>query len=125
MPQLHEQLRTAGVVGAGGGGFPADIKAQASVEFMIANGAECEPLLHKDLELMVHFPSEIVSGMKLMMDAVSAPLGKFGLKAKNVPAVEAIGPLLAGTNIEMVQLGDFYPSGDEYELVYTATKNNL
>lgn len=121
MPQLHEQLRACGVVGAGGGGFPTDIKAQSKVEFMIANGAECEPLLHKDLELMVHFPSQIVDGMKLMMEAVNAPTGKFGLKSKNLPAIQAIGPRLKGSAIEMVQLGDFYPSGDEYELVYTAT----
>jgi Na+-translocating ferredoxin:NAD+ oxidoreductase RnfC subunit len=121
VPQLHEQLRTCGVVGAGGGGFPTDIKAQSKVEFMIANGAECEPLLHKDLELMVHFPGEIVGGMKLMMDAVGAPVGKFGLKTKNTPAIHAIAPQIKGTAIDMVQLGDFYPSGDEYELVYTAT----
>ncbi len=45
---LSEKLREAGVVGAGGAGFPTYVKAQAQVEFLIANGAECEPLIHKD-----------------------------------------------------------------------------
>ena len=53
---FHEQVKNAGVVGAGGAGFPSHVKASSKVEFVIANGAECEPLLHKDLELLVHEP---------------------------------------------------------------------
>ncbi len=65
---LSEKLRECGVVGAGGAGFPTYVKAQSQVEFLIANGAECEPLIHKDAELMKHFPSEILAGMTRMMD---------------------------------------------------------
>ena len=39
---LADQVRTAGVVGAGGAGFPAHIKVDAGAEIVIANGAECE-----------------------------------------------------------------------------------
>jgi Na+-translocating ferredoxin:NAD+ oxidoreductase RnfC subunit len=59
--------------------------------------------------------------MRLMMDAVQAQHGRFGIKAKNKEAVEAIQPHAAKAGIELTILGDFYPSGDEYELVYTAT----
>ena len=118
---LDAQLRECGVVGAGGAGFPTYVKAQAKVEFVIANGAECEPLLHKDFELMKHFPAQILDGMAKMMEATGAQRAKFGLKAKNRPAVEAIQPLLDPAKADLVLLGDFYPSGDEYELVYTAT----
>ena len=45
---LSEKLRENGVVGAGGAGFPTYVKAQSQVEYLIANGAECEPLIHKD-----------------------------------------------------------------------------
>ena len=121
MNNLSEQLRAAGVVGAGGAGFPAAIKAQSQVEYVLANGAECEPLLHKDFELMCHFPSEIVSGMKLMLDATSARQGRFGIKEKNAHAVKAISSKIDDSRMDLVLLGDFYPSGDEYELVYTAT----
>ena len=44
---LAEKVRLAGLVGAGGGGFPTHIKLNAKAETVIANGAECEPLLHK------------------------------------------------------------------------------
>lgn len=118
---LSDKLKQMGVVGAGGAGFPTCVKAASEVEFVIANGAECEPLVHKDFELMRNFPAEIVSGMGLMMKATKARRGKFGVKEKNAAAVQAVAAHLDSRAIEMTLLGDFYPSGDEYELVYSAT----
>ena len=118
---LSGKLRECGVVGAGGAGFPTYVKAQSQVEYLIANGAECEPLIHKDAELMKHYPGEILSGMTSMMNATGAKTGKFGVKTKNVDSIEALKHSLKDNRIEFVMLGDFYPSGDEYELVYTAT----
>ena len=118
---LSQKLRECGVVGAGGAGFPTYVKAQSQVEYVIANGAECEPLIHKDAELMKHFPAEILAGMTSMMAATGAKAGKFGVKTKNADALEALKHNLKSDRIEFVTLGDFYPSGDEYELVYTAT----
>ncbi len=118
---LSEKLRECGVVGAGGAGFPTYVKAQSHVEFMIANGAECEPLIHKDAEIMKHFPKEILAGMTSMMEATGARSGKFGVKTKNAESSAALKQNVADGRIEFVLLGDFYPSGDEYELVYTAT----
>lgn len=119
---LSEKIREAGVVGAGGAGFPTHVKANSEVEFVLANGAECEPLLHKDVEIMKNFPKEIIGGMELMMDSTGARKGYFGIKGKNAEAVEKIEGSLENGRIEMCELGDFYPSGDEYELVYAATK---
>jgi len=118
---LSEKLKEAGVVGAGGAGFPTYVKADSKVEFVLANGAECEPLIHKDVELMKQFPAQIVSGMHLMMKATGAQRGFFGVKSKNTEAVEAIQAQVKSKPIELTLLGDFYPSGDEYELVYSAT----
>src|SRR5271157_2555834 len=108
---LSQKLRECGVVGAGGAGFPTYVKAGSKVEYVIANGAECEPLLHKDAELMAHSPAEILSGMKLMMEATGAQRGKFGVKQKNAEAIEAIQAQLGDAAIDLVTLGDFYPSG--------------
>ena len=120
--EISELIFNAGVVGAGGAGFPTHVKAKSNVEYVLANGAECEPLIHKDFELMVNFPGEIVDGMKNMIQSSSAIKGYFGIKEKNSKAIESISRKLANTNIEISLLGDFYPSGDEYELVYHATK---
>jgi len=113
-------IHNAGVVGAGGAGFPTHVKANSKVEFVLANGAECEPLIHKDYELMVNFPKEVVAGMNYMLESTGAKKGYFGIKEKNAKAITNIEKEL-DTNIEMCLLGDYYPAGDEYELVYSAT----
>jgi Na+-translocating ferredoxin:NAD+ oxidoreductase RnfC subunit len=45
-PNLIEKIQNAGIVGAGGGGFPTHVKLRDPVETLIANGAECEPFFH-------------------------------------------------------------------------------
>lgn len=110
-----------GVVGAGGAGFPTYVKAGSTVEYVLANGAECEPLVHKDVELMKHFAPQIVEGVRAMMRFSGATRGRIGVKEKNKRAVEALRGQLGGDGVDLVLLGDFYPSGDEYELVYLAT----
>ena len=119
--QIADKIRAAGVVGAGGAGFPAHVKANAQVEFVIANGAECEPLLHKDFELMAHYPQRVVDGVKVLMQATGAREGIIGVKEKNKQAIEALSAAIDHSNIRLHTLGDFYPSGDEYILVYEAT----
>ena len=118
---LSQKLKEHGVVGAGGAGFPTCVKAEARVEFVLANGAECEPQIHKDVEIMEHFPAEIVSGIQLMMEATGARRAKFGIKEKNATALETIRTAAGSRPIDLVLLGDFYPSGDEYELVHLTT----
>ncbi|MFA7289937.1 MAG: 4Fe-4S dicluster domain-containing protein [Melioribacteraceae bacterium] len=119
---FSEKIFNAGVVGAGGAGFPTHIKANSKVEFVLVNGAECEPLIHKDVELMKNFPSQILEGVSEMMINTEAKKSYFGIKAKNSFAIEEIEKHNSNDRIETCLLGDFYPSGDEYELVYAATK---
>jgi Na+-translocating ferredoxin:NAD+ oxidoreductase RnfC subunit len=118
---LVDQVKNAGVVGAGGAGFPTHVKLQANVEWLLANGAECEPLLHKDREIMVHFAKEIVEGIGLAAASVKADKRYIGIKTKNQDAVDAVRKAIAGSNVQIKEFGDFYPAGDEYELVYGIT----
>ncbi len=122
MSSIEEKIKSAGVVGAGGAGFPAHVKAKSHVEIVIANGAECEPLIHKDFELMIHHAAEIVRGVEIMMESTGAKQGIIGIKEKNKSAVETISAAIRSKNIKLHLLGDFYPSGDEFILVYEATK---
>jgi Na+-translocating ferredoxin:NAD+ oxidoreductase RnfC subunit len=119
---FQQELRNAGVVGAGGAGFPAHVKASARVDVVIANGAECEPLLHKDLELCAAEPEAVVAGLKALRDATGARRAIFGVKRKHE---DRLGPLFEALKREEITvhlLGDFYPTGDEYVLVYESTK---
>jgi cobalamin reductase len=118
---LVEQIRRAGVVGAGGGGFPTHVKLAARADTVIANGAECEPLLHKDAVVMEHRAAAIVTGMQQAMEAVGAKQGIVGIKGKNPHAIEAIEAASRGTPVRVHRLGDYYPAGDEYDLVHETT----
>lgn len=118
---LVEQVRRAGVVGAGGGGFPTHVKLAAHADIVIANGAECEPLLHKDAAVMEHWAAQLVRGVELSMDAVGAREGVIAIKAKKKHAVETVQAAVAGSRVRVQLLGDYYPAGDEYDLVYTVT----
>jgi Na+-translocating ferredoxin:NAD+ oxidoreductase RnfC subunit len=118
---LVEKVRLAGVVGAGGGGFPTHVKLNAKVETVIANGAECEPLLHKDAVIMEENAKELVRGMELAMDATGAKDGVVGIKGKKKHAVDAVTAACKGSRVRVQLLGDYYPAGDEYDLVFNVT----
>jgi Na+-translocating ferredoxin:NAD+ oxidoreductase RnfC subunit len=118
---LAERVRQAGVVGAGGGGFPTHVKLSANADTLIANGAECEPLLHKDAAVMEHQAQALIQGMELAMDAVGARDGVIGVKAKKKAAVAAVQAACQNSRVRLQLLGDYYPAGDEYDLVYTVT----
>jgi len=118
---LTELTRKAGVVGAGGGGFPAHVKFAAKAEIVIGNGAECEPLLHKDAAIIEHRSHDVVRGMELVMDAVGAREGVLGIKEKKKAVVAAAQAACAGSRVRVHLLGDYYPAGDEYDLVFAVT----
>ena len=109
------------MVGAGGGGFPTHVKLAANADTVIANGAECEPLLHKDAVVMEKHAAELVRGMQLAMESVGAKTGVIGIKGKKKLAVEAVTAACKGTALSVHLLGDYYPAGDEYDLVYEVT----
>lgn len=119
---LVDRVRMAGVVGAGGAGFPTHVKLAAKADTVIANGAECEPLLHKDAAVMEREAAGVVRGMSLAMEAVHAGAGIIGIKAKNEHAIAAIEAACVGTSIRVHRLADVYPAGDEYDLVYETTR---
>ena len=114
------EIQLAGVVGAGGAGFPSHVKFNAQAEFVIMNAAECEPLMHKDKQILAAYPKECIEGMQMVMDLVGAKKGIFGIKEKYTYVFDALKPLMPD-NMEFCYLGNFYPAGDEMALVYEAT----
>ena len=120
--EFSRNLRTAGIVGAGGAGFPSYVKAQGKAEFALVNAAECEPLLKKDQKILEYFPEKVFDGLELLMKAVGASRGIIGIKKKHeklIPRLEEIAK--SRKNISVLKMGDYYPAGDEQCLVYEAT----
>jgi Na+-translocating ferredoxin:NAD+ oxidoreductase RnfC subunit len=98
------------------------VKATSKVEFVLANGAECEPLLHKDLELLTREPDAVVQGIEKLMSSTGAKKGILGVKKKYEEKLTGVKSALKRENVELKLLGDYYPTGDEYILVYETTK---
>ena len=114
--ELLRCVREAGVVGEGGAGFPAHVKYDAQVQTVIANGCECEPLLYTDQHTMRGHAPEIVGALQAVMAAMGAARGIVAIKRKYAAIAEVFTQALAGTGIELAQLENFYPAGDEHVL---------
>src|ERR1035437_496413 len=115
-----DRIEELGIVGAGGGGFPTAAKLKTRVSLVIANAAECEPLLHKDKELLHHFSAPFLRGMQTAMELVGAREGAIGVKEKYHEIIEAL-ERDAPQGIRVVPLPDVYPAGDEFILVHLVT----
>lgn len=119
---LIAAVRDAGVVGAGGAGFPTHVKLGNAVDTYIANGAECEPILESDLHLMIHHAPEIIRGLEAAMEQVGAARGFIAIKGKNQEAIKAVERAIAGKpRLQVAAQANTYPAGDEMVLVRQVT----
>lgn len=111
-------IKNAGVVGMGGAGFPTSIKLGSKVKYILVNAAECEPLLHHNVDQMVDNTEMTIKGLKYVMEICQAEKGIFAIKAKNQKAVDA---LVEGTknddSVDIHLLPDIYPMGEERAVV--------
>jgi len=119
---LIKIVKEAGVVGAGGAGFPTHVKLNAKVDYFILNGAECEPLLRVDQQLIKAYTPEIIKGIKYIMDSIGASKAFIAIKGKHKEAIEEVNRCIDDERISVMLLEDFYPAGDEQVLVYEVLK---
>lgn len=118
-------VKEAGIVGAGGAGFPTHVKLAAKADYILLNGAECEPLLRVDQQLMELFPDEIIKGFEAAGRFVGASKALIGIKRKHKDVVSILKKRIEALQfdrfVEVKELEDFYPAGDEQVLVYELT----
>ncbi|MDR1477650.1 MAG: SLBB domain-containing protein [Planctomycetaceae bacterium] len=108
---------SGGVVGAGGAGFPTHVKLSGQGDSVVVNAAECEPLLHKDKELIRNYADRVVYGLSVAMQAIGASGGFIGIKRKYVDVIERLR-IEVTSGMEISLLDDTYPAGDELVLIY-------
>jgi len=119
---LSDKVRAAGVVGAGGAGFPTHVKVESHVEVVIANGAECEPVLVSDQWVTANHPAAIMKALRSEGEAVGARRLVIAIKGKYRELIKRLGPLLDGDPaVALFELDDFYPAGDEHVTVHEVT----
>ena len=124
-----EAVRLAGISGMGGATFPTYAKiasALGKVNRIILNCAECEPFVTADHRLVLENPKKIILGLKLLMKVFGLETGMIAVENNKMDAVEALKKELGGdTSIEIKVMKTKYPQGDERQLIYALTGQEL
>ncbi|MGU9540007.1 proline reductase-associated electron transfer protein PrdC, partial [Clostridium tepidum] len=118
---LVDTVFEAGIVGAGGAGFPTHIKLKADNKdgYIIANCVECEPALHHNIKVIEETPELIINGVRYAMEATNSTKGYIAIKAKHSEAIASLEKALKGaTDVEVKPLADLYPMGEERAIIH-------
>ncbi len=124
--EIIEKVKEAGVVGMGGAGFPTHVKLSPKepekIEYIIANGAECEPYLTADYRRMIENPEELIGGMKIILQLFDHAKGVLAIEDNKPDCIEKLQELVKDEpRIEVCPLQTKYPQGGERQLIYAVT----
>ncbi len=128
--EIRNLVKEAGVVGMGGAGFPTHIKLapkdDSKIDYVIVNGAECEPYLTSDYRMMLEEPEKIIGGLKVMLRLFENAKGIIAIEDNKPEAIKLITTLVQKEKgIEVRTLKTKYPQGGERQLVYAVTGRKL
>lgn len=120
--KLSELVFNAGIVGAGGAGFPTHKKLAKGVKQIVVNAAECEPLMMVDHHVLAKHFGSVVKALNMLIDVLGAEDAIIGIKGKNMHLLDKkIVEEIKGTKVKIHEIPDIYPAGDEVVLVYETT----
>ncbi len=128
--EILRRIGEAGVVGMGGAGFPTRVKLSPKepekMEYILVNGAECEPYLTSDYRLMLERPEEIIGGLKIVLQMFPKAKGCICIEDNKMDCVELMEHLTAGEHrIEVKTLVAKYPQGGERFLIQAVTGRQI
>lgn len=120
--EIINKILEAGIVGLGGATFPSHVKLNIprgkKAEYLIVNGAECEPYLTADHALMLEHGEELMTGIKLLKKALKADKALIGIENNKPDAIKHISALAKNTDgIDVYALKVKYPQGGEKQLI--------
>lgn len=122
LDELQKIVYNAGIVGAGGAGFPTHRKFSDKVEQIVVNAAECEPLMMVDHYILEYHLQELIDTLNLLCEVMDTKEAIIGIKGKNMHLLdEKIVKSLRGTKVKIKEIPDIYPAGDEVVLTYETT----
>ena len=122
--ELLARVNDAGICGMGGAGFPTSVKLNPPpnkrCEYLILNGAECEPYLTADCRLMMERADRIRIGVEIMRKVLGGPAVRIAIEANKPEAIAAMEKAFADIegNVEIVVLPVLYPQGSEKHQIY-------
>ncbi len=128
--EIINKVKEAGVVGMGGAGFPTHVKLSPKkpekIEYIIANCAECEPYLTADYRRMIENPTELIEGMRIILQLFDNAKAIFGIENNKPDCIEKLQELVKDEpRMEVCPLETKYPQGGERQLIFATTGRSI
>ncbi|MEE0685538.1 MAG: electron transport complex subunit RsxC [Lachnospiraceae bacterium] len=123
---IRAAIKEAGIVGMGGAGFPTHVKLTPkdddAIEYVIVNGAECEPYLTSDYRRMIEEPQVLIDGLKIVLSLFKNAKGIIAIEDNKLDAITELKKLTKNEdNIQIKGVYTKYPQGGERALIYAVT----
>lgn len=128
--EIRNIIKEAGIVGMGGAGFPTNVKLtpkdDMAIDYVIVNGAECEPYLTSDYRMMLEEPEKVVGGLKVILSLFPNAQGIIAIEDNKPDCIQKISELVAtDERIRVQKLKTKYPQGAERQLIYACTDRKI
>ncbi|MGN1182845.1 MAG: electron transport complex subunit RsxC, partial [Faecalibacillus sp.] len=128
--EILTKIKAAGIVGRGGAGFPTHVKLSPKdrnkIDYIIVNGAECEPYLTSDYRLMLERSQQIIAGLNIILKLFPNAKGIIGIEDNKPEAIQLLTQKCVNeTKIEVKSLPTKYPQGGERSLIYVTTGRKI
>ena len=123
--QIIAKVKNAGIIGLGGAGFPTHVKLApkdpSAIRFIIANGAECEPYITCNDQMMRTEAEGILEGLEIMLRLFPNAQGVVAIEDNKPEAIDAMNKALykrhADNRIKILPMKTKYPQGGERSLI--------
>lgn len=128
--EIRQYVKEAGIVGMGGAGFPTHIKLTPkkddAIDYVIVNGAECEPYLTSDYRMMLEESEKIVGGLKIMLRLFEKARGILLIEDNKPEAIQKLSELVKNEERITVKTAKTkYPQGAERQIINVATGRKI
>lgn len=128
--EIRQYVKDAGIVGMGGAGFPTHIKLTPkkddAIDYVIVNGAECEPYLTSDYRMMLEESEKIVGGLKIMLRLFEKAQGIILIEDNKPEAIKKLSELVKNEErITVKSAKTKYPQGAERQIINVATGRKI
>jgi len=126
LSEFIEAVKNSGVVGLGGAGYPTapklTLKESVNLDYILVNGAECEPFITSDTRTMVDDTDFVWEGVLLMKQYLKPKEIIICIENNKPAAIKKIKALCEGKDGFSVRvLPSLYPQGERKVLVYNVT----
>lgn len=128
--EILEIIKSSGIVGLGGAGFPTGVKLSPKnaddIDTLIINGSECEPYLTADCRIMLERADEIVKGIKAALKLFPNARAVIGIENNKEEDFRLLSEKTAQDDkISVYELKTKYPQGGERQLIYAVTGRKI